>query len=73
MESAQQDGYWLCRLSVNANEAKVFRPHAAPQGPCELGQRAQDVWRTSRRMVTPRFRASSLDNMKEAEKGSWMG
>ena len=31
----------VVQLGVNANEAKVFKPHAAPQGPCELDQRAQ--------------------------------
>ena len=29
-------GYWWLHLGVNANEAKVFRAHAAPLGLCDL-------------------------------------
>ena len=52
----------VVQLGINAIEAKIFKAHAA-----------SSCWRTSRRMVTARVRASSQAYNKGAEKKSWTG
>ena len=59
MESAQQNTAGAAR--VNANEAKMFKAHAAPQGLCDNLINALQ------------FEVSSQASMTEAEGDSWMG
>ena len=64
----------VVQLGTNANEAKVFKAHVAPQGLCENLVNALELLAKQQTDAdNARCRALSQAFMKEGEKDSWMG
>ena len=57
---------------TNANDAKVFKAHAAPQGPCDNLINALELL-ANQQKDGDSPKASLQDCTKEAEEASWMG